>query len=112
MSKFSRDKGARFERQVAADLSRLIGEKVYRGASAQAQRSDAAPDVDLPGFWLECKVHATRYKVREALEQGEEANPGGRWTAGVCRRDRGPVIVAMTLDDFAEFYSQWRAGRA
>jgi hypothetical protein len=111
MGKASRDKGARFERYIANHLREELEVDSYRGAQMQAQRSNRLPDVVLPGFWLECKVHATQYQVRKAMEQAKEEAPGGVWPTAVTKVDRGDIYVTMTLDDWTELVRQWQLER-
>ena len=109
MGKFSVDKGKRFERELVQLFAAAApGARVCRGF--QWRDGAEAPDVDLPGFWLEAKVGA-RTNPRKALKQAKVAASFGRWPLAVCKDDHQTPTVTMSLPDFLIMYRQWYGSR-
>jgi hypothetical protein len=109
MGKFSVDKGKRFERELVRIFSETVpGARVSRGF--QYRDGMDAPDVDIPGFWLEAKVGA-RVDFRKALRQAMAAAKLGRWPLVVAKEDHQTPVALIALPDFLPFYRQWYAGR-
>ena len=103
MGKYSRDKGARFEREIANRLKEVFGPRTTR-SSGQCFKGDLRADVDCPEIWVECKV-GKRPNIKAALEQAEEAEAGantGKSPVAICKWDRQEPIVSMRLDYFME----------
>jgi hypothetical protein len=68
-------------------------------------------DVDVPGFWVECKRGA-QPNVRAALRQAKEAREAsGRalthHAVAIVRDDRQDAVVAMPLGDFLKLVREW-----
>lgn len=104
MGKFSRDKGARFEREIANRLKEVFGSRVTR-SSGQCFSGDTRADVDCPNLWVECKV-GKRPNIKAALEQAEEARESSESTKtpiAICKWDRDEPIASMRVDTFIEF---------
>jgi len=109
MGKFSVEKGKRFERELVQKFSEALpGARVCRGY--QWRSGSDAPDVDIPGFWLEAKVGG-KTNHRTALRQATAAAKGTRWPLAVCKDDFQEATVHMYLKDFLTFIRQWYAGR-
>lgn len=103
----SRNKGAGWERDLAARWRERFGLDCKRGIG-QSRNAAEVSDVDgLPGFWIECK-HGALPNPRAALAQAIEAC-GERplWCAAVIKDDRRPPFVVMTLDDWEDLLSEW-----
>tara|TARA_R110002012_G_scaffold930_2_gene3910 strand:+ start:2150 stop:2542 length:393 start_codon:yes stop_codon:yes gene_type:complete len=103
MGKYSRDKGARFEREIANRLKEVFGPRTTR-SSGQCFSGDLRADVDCPEIWVECKV-GKRPNIKAALEQAEEAEAGaktGKSPVAICKWDRQEPIASMRLDFFIE----------
>jgi Holliday junction resolvase len=103
MGKYSRDKGARFERAIAKGLRVVFGERTIR-SSGQCFSGDTRADVDCPKIWVECKV-GKRPNIKAALEQAEEASAGAqsdKVPVAICKWDREEPIASMRFDDFVE----------
>ena len=103
MGKYSRDKGARFEREIANRLKEVFGPRTTR-SSGQCFKGDLRADVDCPEIWVECKV-GKRPNIKAALDQAEEAEAGantGKSPVAICKWDRQEPIVSMRLDYFME----------
>tara|TARA_R100001594_G_C3959154_1_gene244893 strand:+ start:338 stop:706 length:369 start_codon:yes stop_codon:yes gene_type:complete len=103
MGKYSRDKGARFEREIANRLKEVFGPRTTR-SSGQCFKGDLRADVDCPEIWVECKV-GKRPNIKAALEQAEEAEASaktGKSPVAICKWDRQEPIASMRLDYFIE----------
>ena len=91
MTAYQRNKGARWEREVARRFREAMpGADVTR--NRQAAEYDGLPDVSAPGFAIECKVGANppwRKGLRQAVEAAAEIR-----IAGNC--DCIPICVAKT----------------
>ena len=101
MGKYSRDKGARFEREIANRLKEVFGPRTTR-SSGQCFAGDTRADVDCPEIWVECKV-GKRPNIKAALEQAEEAEAiarTGKVPVAICKWDRQEPIVSMRLEYF------------
>jgi hypothetical protein len=107
--KYCVDKGKRFERELVR-LFAAATPNARIGRGFQFRSGADAPDVDLPGFWLEAKVGA-KTNPRKAMRQAMAATRYGRWPLAVCKDDRQEPLCVMNLSDFVTFYSQWFAGR-
>ena len=92
--KFSRDKGARGEREVANLLKPVLGDSVCRGVG-QTQRGSTAADVEGTLYWIECKT-GKRPNIRAAMQQAEEATDG-RPPVVFSKRDSEGWYVTMKV---------------
>lgn len=98
-----RRKGHNFERAMAQRFKAAMPwceDQIKRGL--QSRDGSDAPDVDVPGFWVECKV-GIKPNPRAALKQAVEAASGaqdGRAPVAVVKDDRMAPFVVLGLDDF------------
>ena len=109
MGKMQRNKGANYERDLANYLT-AHGLPAKRGIG-QARSASEVPDVDLAGFWIECKRHK-RTNPRAALAQAIEASAHTtRMPVAVCR-DNGTheddATVTMRLVDWVSLVALFR----
>lgn len=108
MGKSEREKGKRWEREVARDMRQALpGCHVVRGWQARA--GSDAPDVDGTPFWVECKV-GKRPPLRPALQQAVEASVEAgdkRPVVAVVKSDRQPPLVLMHYDDWLDLVGEW-----
>lgn len=101
----SREKGKRWEREVARMLREVMpGAEIKRGWQSRSGRDN--PDVDCPVFWVEAKHHKLT-NPREALRQAKRDAPRGRVPVAVCKDDRKPPFIVMLLDDWLDFIQEW-----
>ena len=99
----SRDKGARFERQIA----NILKERGYDARRGQ-QYSGANGDADvvgLPGVHIEAKA-VERLSLREAYRQSERDAREGEVPVVIHKKSREPIMITMTLADFLDFYER------
>lgn len=98
MGHFSRSKGKRGERELAAELSRVLGVTARRGV--QFQGSPDSPDVvtDIPDVHIECK-RSERFRLYDALEQAVEDAGASKIPVVMHRQNNKPWVVVFRLDD-------------
>ena len=109
MGKFSVDKGKRFERDLVQVFSEAVpGARVCRGFQWRAGAE--APDIDIPGFWVEAKV-GQKVDFRKAMHQAVADANWGRWPLVVAKEDHQTPLCFMRLPDFLPFYRQWYLSR-
>lgn len=105
MGALSRRKGAAFERELVQRFREAMPDaEVRRGL--QCRGGDEVPDVDCPVFWPEAK-RGRQPNVRAALRQATGDAPPGRIPIAIIRDDHAESFVALSLDDFLEFVSEW-----
>lgn len=104
----SKDKGARYEREVAAAL-RDYGYLTRRTAQYCGNTGEAADVIGLPGIHIECKhVEAMRLydwiaqAVRDAKAAGGNALP-----VVIHRKNNAESLVTMRLVDWIQLYRGW-----
>ena len=97
MGRKSRDKGASGERELARELSRLLGVEARRGC--QYHGGPGSPDVaaDISDVHIECK-RTERFRLYEALEQAI-ADAGEKVPIVAHRQNHKPWIAVVRLDD-------------
>jgi len=97
MGRKSRDKGASGERELAHELSRLLGVEARRGRQYHGGPGSADVAVDIPDVHIECK-RTERLRLYEALEQAI-GDAGGKAPIVVHRQNHKPWVVIVRLDD-------------
>jgi hypothetical protein len=100
--KRSRDKGRRWEQQVARDISAAVGCDSRRGL--QYRDGADAPDVLTPGIplHLECKAGGPAAYPWRALEQAQASASAGTYPVAVCKQDRRPPTATLAVADLVE----------
>lgn len=93
-----RNKGANFERRVAADLREIFPE-AKRGFQTRGGTAEA-PDVDGTPFYIECKAHK-KVDREAAYAQALQGSIGktNNIPVAICKDDRKPPVVRMVLGD-------------
>jgi len=97
MGIFSRNKGKAGERELAHELTRVLGVSARRGV--QFQGGPDSPDViaDIPDVHIECK-RTERFRLYDALEQAVE-DAGANIPVVLHRQNRKPWVAIIRLDD-------------
>lgn len=98
----SRQKGIRFEQEIAAFL-RPVYPDAHRGIQS---RGEEAADVVIPDFWIECKRKRAP-DIRAAFEQAQVGRLFGKIPLVITRKDRGRTLVTMDLDCLVEMLRRW-----
>lgn len=103
MSRLSRNKGKRGERELAGELVRLFGCHARRGV--QFAGGPDSPDVvtDIHGVHFECK-RAERLSLYPALNQAI-GDAGDKIPIVAHRSNRNPWVVIVRLDDLPKLVS-------
>jgi Holliday junction resolvase len=99
MGKAEREKGKRYERDIASRYREVFGESVRRGNQAIAN-----VEPDIVGAWLfspECK-HVRSISVWEAMHQAERGARYGTYPVLHIKRHGGDEITVLVTDDFFE----------
>jgi Holliday junction resolvase len=97
MGSFSRNKGKVGERELAHELTRVLGVAARRGV--QVRGGTDSPDVvaDIPDIHIECK-RTERFRLYEALDQAV-ADAGDKTPIVIHRQNRQPWVAVIRLDD-------------
>jgi len=100
----SRDKGARFERQIASDLNGLYSWVKARRNLDQYQQSDGRDIVfagDSPHLCIQCKC-GKKISIPKALQEAVGAAKERELPLVVAHWDNGPTVAVLRWDDFLE----------
>lgn len=111
MSINSKQKGARFERLLAA-VFRAQGYDARRTAQYCGNTGDASDVVGLPGIHVEAK-HQERMALYEWMSQAirdAEAGGGNALPAVFHKKNNAEILVTMTIDDWFELYREYASG--
>ncbi len=107
----SKQKGARFERQLA----RIFRDYGYRDCRRTAQycgnTGDASDVVGLPGIHVEAK-HQEKMQLYNWMDQAKrDAKAGGDNLPAVFhRKNNAEILVTMTLDNWMQLYREYKSG--
>lgn len=100
MSVNSREKGARFERDVA-NILKDRGFPARRGQQFSGLQGDADVVGGPPGYHLECKA-VERLDLYGAYEQSCRDAREGEVPVVVHKKNRKPILITMSFDDFLD----------
>lgn len=104
----SKQKGARYEREIASKL-RDYGYEARRTAQYCGNTGDASDVVGLNGIHIECK-HCEQFKIYDWMAQAIHDSAGsGNLPAVFCRRNNSDNLVVMRLDDWIQLYREWES---
>ena len=104
----SRQKGARFERTLAAEL-RAYGHECRRGQQYCGTNGDADV-IGLPGIHIEAK-HQERMSLYDWMEQAKRDAKQGELPAVFHKKNNAEILVSMELADWIKLYREWEAGQ-
>jgi hypothetical protein len=105
----SKQKGARFERQLASRF-RDYGYEARRTAQYCGNTGDASDVVGLPGIHVEAK-HQERMQLYDWMAQAKRDSAGSdRLPAVFHKKNNAEILVTMTIDDWFNLYREWEAG--
>lgn len=108
----SKQKGARFERQLASRFRNYGYKESRRTAQFCGNTGDASDVVGLPGLHVEAK-HQETMRLYEWIAQAKrDAEAGGKnaLPAVFHKKNHAEILVTMELDDFMTIYREWEAG--
>lgn len=104
----SRQKGARFERTLAAAL-RDYGYECRRGQQYCGANGDADV-IGLPGIHIEAK-HQERMSLYDWMEQAKRDARQDELPAVFHKKNNAGILVSMELADWIKLYREWEAGQ-
>ena len=106
----SKQKGARFELQIAHYLQDHGFPDVHRTAQHCGKTGDAGDVEGIAGLHIECK-HVERLNLYSAYHQAvrdNNAKNNGDITIVVHKKNRETVMVSLSLDDFIKIFSTYK----
>ena len=109
MGKYSRDKGARAERQWR-DICRAEGYDADRGCQLYQKGSEIADVVGLPGIHIEVKAQET-LRLRDWMAQSVADAHEGEIPIVAHKKSREGWLVTLTAEGFFRLYREWEAGQ-
>ena len=101
MSKFSRDKGKRGEREIALVL-REHGFEARRGQQYCGANGDADV-IGVPGLHIEVK-RTEKFRMYEALDQARNDAREDELPVVFTRKNNCDWVACLRLDDFMELF--------
>lgn len=105
----SKQKGARFERQLASRL-REYGYPARRTAQYCGNTGDASDVVGLPGLHIEAKA-CEQMRLYDWMAQAKRDCAGTeRLPAVFHKRNNHEILVTLELPDFMELYREYEVG--
>lgn len=107
----SKQKGARFERQLASKFREYGYADARRTAQYCGNTGDASDVVGLPGIHIEAK-HQEQMRLYDWMEQAKRDSKGtGNLPAVFHKKNNAEVLVTMTLNDWMTIYREYEAGK-
>lgn len=100
MGRMQREKGARYERQIAAALT-AAGYQCRR--TCQTDGRIEADVIGLPGIHIEAK-HQEQMRLYDWMEQSKRDARPGEIPVVMHRKNRAGTLVTMELDDWLVLY--------
>lgn len=105
----SKDKGARFERQVAG-MFKDFGYNAFRTAQYEGKTGDCADVEGVPFLHIECK-HQEKMKLYDWIAQAvRDSQKRKRIPVVIHKQNNKEVLVTMRWADFIDFFREWEAG--
>lgn len=106
----SREKGKRFERELAAALRAAGYQAAHRTAQYQGKGGNAYDIEGVPGIAIEAK-HREKMALYEWIEQAVRDSEGsGLLPVVMHRRNNAETLVTMRLPDWLEIYREYSQG--
>lgn len=106
----SRQKGARFERTLAARFREYGYEDSRRTAQYCGNTGDASDVIGLPGIHVEAK-HVEQMRLYEWIAQAKrDAEGTGRLPAVFHKKNNAEILVTMEIEDWFNLFREWEAG--
>ena len=105
----SREKGARFERALAAKLREYGYSDSRRGQQYCGGNGDADV-IGLPGLHIEAKA-VERLNLYDAMAQSKSDAREGEIPVVIHKRNYHNILITMELSDFITIFREWEASR-
>lgn len=109
----SKQKGARFERALAARFREMGFDDARRTSQYCGNTGDASDVIGLPGIHVEAK-HQETMRLYDWMSQAKsDALAGGNnvLPAVFHKKNNAKILVTMELEDWFELYREYDAGR-
>ena len=104
----SKQKGARFERQLASKF-RDYGYDSRRTAQYCGNTGDASDVVGLEGIHIEAK-HQERMQLYEWMDQAKrDSKDTGNMPVVFHKKNNSEILVTMQFDSFMKLYKEYEA---
>lgn len=105
----SKQKGARFERQVAG-MFKDFGYPAFRTAQYEGKTGDCADVEGVPYIHIEAK-HQEKMKLYDWIAQAvRDSKKKGKKPVVIHKANNKDVLVTMRFEDWIELYTEWEAG--
>jgi Holliday junction resolvase len=104
----SKQKGARFERELASKI-REEGYESRRTAQYCGNTGDASDVLGLDGIHIEAK-HAEKIEIYKWMEQAirdSKANGRGDIPAVFFKKNYADILVCVKFEDFMKLFREW-----
>jgi len=107
MGKMSREKGKRYEREIANFLKENGYEDAHRTSQYCGNTGDASDVVGLPGIHIEAK-HQEQIRIYEWMFQAiHDSQKNQEIPVVFFRKNKQDTLVCMRLNDWLELYKAW-----
>ena len=108
----SKQKGARYEREIASKLRDLGYDNARRTAQFCGNTGDASDVVGLNGIHIECK-HCEQFRIYDWMAQAiHDSAKSGNLPAVFSRKNNADTLVTMKLEDWIQLYREWDNSKA
>ena len=106
----SKQKGARFERQLASKFREYGYSDSRRTAQYCGNTGDASDVVGLPHIHVEAK-HQEQMRLYDWMDQAKrDASGTGNIPVVFHKKNNAEILVTMTLDDWMNLYREFETG--
>ena len=105
----SKQKGARFERQLATVFRAYGYADARRTAQYCGNTGDASDVVGLTGIHVEAKSQETMRLYDWMAQAKRDSENTGNLPAVFHKKSRADILVTMTMDDWMRLYEAYRA---
>ena len=108
----SRQKGARFELEIAHYLKAHGYPEAHRTAQHCGKTGDVGDVEGIPGLHVECKrvEKLNLYNAYHQAVRDSSANGNGNIPVVIHKKYREETLVTLSLDDFIKIYSAYQDG--
>lgn len=105
--KMSRDKGKRYERELAHRFREYGYIEAHRTSQYCGNSGDASDVVGLPGIHIEAK-HQEKIKIYDWMDQAiHDSKKTGNKPVVFFRKNNAETLVCMRLPDWMDLYKAW-----
>ena len=106
----SKDKGARFERELASKFREYGYTDSRRTAQYCGSTGDAPDVVGLKGLHIEAK-HQERMQLYDWMDQAKRDAKEGSKPVVFHKKNNADILVTMKLEDWMELYKEYDAAQ-